>query len=121
GLDAALVDHLAKSLAWWDRKQDLKQRLAAAGLAAQQKLLMQYFALVQAITGFPRHLSQHVGGFIISRDKISDLVPLENASMPERTIIQWGKEDLESMRLLKVDVLALGMLTALKKMFTYVS
>jgi error-prone DNA polymerase len=121
GLDAALVDHLAKSLAWWDRKQDLKQRLAAAGLAAQQKLLMQYFALVQAITGFPRHLSQHVGGFVISRDKISDLVPLENASMPERTIIQWGKEDLESMRLLKVDVLALGMLTALKKMFTYVS
>jgi len=121
GMDASLVDHLAKSLAWWDTKQDLKQRIIAAGLAVQQKLLLQFFSMVQAIIGFPRHLSQHVGGFVISQGKISDLVPLENASMPERTIIQWDKEDLESMRLLKVDVLALGMLTALKKMFESVS
>ena len=121
GLDATLIDHLAKSHAWWDRTQDLKKRIAAAGLDSQQKLLLQFFALVQQILGFPRHLSQHVGGFVISQDKVSDLVPLENASMPDRTIIQWDKEDLESMRLLKVDVLGLGMLTALQKMLGHVN
>src|SRR5690606_12562411 len=77
--------------------------------------------LVQQICGFPRHLSQHVGGFVISESRISDLVPLENASMPERTIIQWDKEDLEAMRLLKVDVLALGMLSALRRALDYIT
>ena len=115
GLEPALVDHLAKSLAWWDRTGDLIQRIEAAGLQSQQKILQQFFSLVEEILGFPRHLSQHVGGFVITQGKISDLVPLENASMPERTIIQWDKDDLESMGLLKVDILALGMLTALKK------
>lgn len=115
GIEPTLIDHFAKTIAWWDRTEDIKQRIAASGLQAQQQLLQQFFILVQQLLGFPRHLSQHVGGFVISQEKISDLVPLENASMPERTIIQWDKEDLESMRLLKVDVLALGMLTALRK------
>lgn len=114
-IEPTLIDHFAKTIAWWDRTEDIKQRIAASGLQAQQQLLQQFFILVQQLLGFPRHLSQHVGGFVISQEKISDLVPLENASMPERTIIQWDKEDLESMRLLKVDVLALGMLTALRK------
>jgi error-prone DNA polymerase len=121
GLDATLIDHLAKSHAWWDGGDDLQNRIAAAGLNSQSKLLTLFFQLVSEIKGFPRHLSQHVGGFVIAQDKVSDLVPLENASMPNRTIIQWDKEDLESMRLLKVDVLSLGMLTALKKMLQSVN
>ncbi|WP_062062147.1 error-prone DNA polymerase [Cellvibrio sp. OA-2007] len=120
GMDASLVDHLAKNIAWWDRSTDLPARVAFAGLQTQQKTLQLFFKLVEQILGFPRHLSQHVGGFVISQNKVSDLVPVENASMPDRTLIQWDKEDLESMRLLKVDVLALGMLTALRKMLDYI-
>lgn len=115
GMESSLIDHLAKSIAWWDSSEELEKRVIAAGLKPQKQLLQQFFILVKQLRGFPRHLSQHVGGFVIAQSKVSDLVPLENASMPERTIIQWDKEDLESMRLLKVDVLALGMLTALRK------
>ncbi|GGY72540.1 error-prone DNA polymerase [Cellvibrio zantedeschiae] len=121
GMEQSLVDHLAKSVAWWDRREDLSKRIAASGLKINQKLLQHFFILVDQIRGFPRHLSQHVGGFVISQDKISDLVPIENASMPERTLIQWDKEDLESMNLLKVDVLALGMLTTLRKSLGYIN
>lgn len=71
--------------------------------------------LTETILGFPRHLSQHVGGFVIAKDELSNLVPIENASMPERTVIQWDKDDIEALCLLKVDVLALGMLTAIRK------
>ena len=67
--------------------------------------------------GFPRHLSQHVGGFIITKSLTSTLVPIENASMPERTVIQWDKEDIEALGLLKIDILALGMLTAIHRCF----
>ncbi len=115
GMEQTLVDHLAKSIAWWDSSSDFKTRIEAAELQTHKKILQQFFILLEQIRGFPRHLSQHVGGFIISRDKISDLVPIENASMAERTLIQWDKEDIESMRLLKVDVLALGMLSVLRR------
>lgn len=74
-----------------------------------------FYRLVQELLGFPRHLSQHVGGFVISRGPISQLVPVENASMADRTVIQWDKEDIEALGLLKVDVLALGMLSAIRK------
>ncbi|RZA09541.1 MAG: DNA polymerase III subunit alpha, partial [Moraxellaceae bacterium] len=121
GMEQTLLEHLAKSTAWWDNVADLKKRIEAAGLQIQQTLLQHFFILVRQIRGFPRHLSQHVGGFVIAQDKISDLVPIENASMPDRTLIQWDKEDLESMRLLKVDVLALGMLTVLRKSLEYIN
>ena len=121
GMEQSLVDHLAKSMAWWDRKEDLSKRIAASGLKIHHKLLQHFFILVDQIRGFPRHLSQHVGGFVISETKVSDLVPIENASMPDRTLIQWDKEDLEAMRLLKVDVLALGMLTVLRKSLDYIN
>lgn len=120
GLEPTLIEHFTKSLAWWDSRRDLRARIEAAGFSINQARLSMFFKLVQQILGFPRHLSQHVGGFVITQDKISDLVPMENASMPERTVIQWDKEDLETMRLLKVDVLALGMLTALRKALSYV-
>lgn len=78
-------------------------------------LLKRLVFLVQQIIGFPRHLSQHVGGFVISEGPLAQLVPIENASMADRTVIQWEKDDLETLGLLKVDVLALGMLTAIRK------
>lgn len=115
GLDDALIDHLAKSLAWWDRQQDLVTQLSEAGIDQASQTAQQLLARLAEIRRFPRHLSQHVGGFVIARTTVSELVPVENASMPERSVIQWDKDDLESLGLLKVDVLALGMLTAIRK------
>ncbi|GAB5415596.1 MAG: error-prone DNA polymerase [Congregibacter sp.] len=120
GLDPIFVDDLAKSLAWWDKQRDLEARFIEHGLDAERKegetsQAELFYRLVQEILGFPRHLSQHVGGFVISRGPISQLVPVENASMPDRTVIQWDKEDIESLGLLKVDILALGMLSAIRK------
>ncbi len=118
GLAPTLIEHLAKDLSWWDRNRELQKRISDTH---NDQPLWRLFHLVQQLLGFPRHLSQHVGGFVITQSKISDLVPLENASMPERTVIQWDKEDIESLSLLKVDVLALGMLTALRKALQMVS
>jgi error-prone DNA polymerase len=115
GLDAVFVDDLAKSLAWWDRSKDLEKRFAEQGISGHSRSAQLFYELVQQILGFPRHLSQHVGGFVITRSPISTLVPVENASMDDRTVIQWDKEDIEALGLLKVDVLALGMLSAIRK------
>ena len=71
----------------------------------------------QELMGFPRHLSQHVGGFVITRSRLDEVVPIENAAMDDRTVIEWDKDDLEALGLLKVDVLALGMLSCLRRGF----
>ncbi|MFT4711953.1 MAG: error-prone DNA polymerase [Candidatus Azotimanducaceae bacterium] len=115
GMDLQLVDQLAKSLSWWDKREELLARFEEAGINPRSPIINQFITLVYEILGFPRHLSQHVGGFIISRGPLSHLVPVENAAMEDRTIIQWDKNDLESLGLLKIDVLALGMLTAIRK------
>ncbi|KZX56947.1 error-prone DNA polymerase [Halioglobus sp. HI00S01] len=115
GLDPAFVDDLARSMAWWDRTGDLKQRFEEQGVAEHSRQAELFYSLVQQILGFPRHLSQHLGGFVITRSPISTLVPVENASMVDRTVIQWDKQDIEALGLLKVDVLALGMLSAIRK------
>ncbi|MBT4160910.1 MAG: error-prone DNA polymerase [Gammaproteobacteria bacterium] len=115
GLDLQLVDHLAKSLSWWDKREELQTRFEEAGINPRSMIIDQFLTLVNAILGFPRHLSQHVGGFVISSGPLSQLVPVENAAMIDRTIIQWDKDDLESLGLLKVDILALGMLTSIRK------
>jgi error-prone DNA polymerase len=115
GLDLAAVDRLAKSMAWWDGRYALLQRLAEAGFDPDSPVMQQLFDLVTTLMGFPRHLSQHTGGFVISRGPLSQLVPVENAAMPDRTVIEWDKDDLDSLGLLKVDVLALGMLTAIHR------
>ena len=120
GLDALFLDQLARSLSWWDRLEDLKQRFAEASLHDDASAA-QFMQLVRDILGAPRHLSQHVGGFIITRSPISHLVPVENAAMPERTVIQWDKEDIEALGLLKVDVLALGMFSAIRKAFALIA
>lgn len=121
GLDQGVLDLLSKSLAWWDKKEDLDERLRGIGLDPQSQQIQQFLHFFNAILGFPRHLSQHVGGFVISAGPLAQLVPIENASMPERTVIQWDKEDLETLGLLKIDVLALGMLTAIRKALQLVS
>jgi error-prone DNA polymerase len=115
GMDLQLVDHLAKSLSWWDKREILLTRFEEAGVNPRSPIIGQFLELINQILGFPRHLSQHVGGFIISSGPLSHLVPTENAAMDDRTIIQWDKNDLESLGLLKVDVLALGMLTSIRK------
>lgn len=115
GLNLDVVDLLAKSMAWWDKKEEIPARLQAAGLDPDSQVAEQFLYFVSEILGFPRHLSQHVGGFVISRGTLAQLVPVENAAMQDRTVIQWDKDDLEALGLLKIDVLALGMLTAIRK------
>jgi len=119
GLGLAQVDALAQTLDYWDRSETLAARLREAGLSPDSRTTRRLLSLAQALIGFPRHLSQHVGGFVIAADELSNLVPVENATMPERTVIQWDKDDLEALGLLKVDVLALGMLTAIRKALGY--
>ena len=121
GFDASFIDELANSLVWWNRERELTNRFQQQGLARSGQLAEHFMARVQEILGFPRHLSQHVGGFVISRGPISNLVPVENASMPDRTVIQWDKEDIEALGLLKVDILALGMLSAIRKSLDMIS
>ena len=115
GVDLAIIDAVAKSHRWFDSKQDLLNRFEECGLDTHSMLAQQWAALATRLLGFPRHLSQHSGGFVIARGKLSRLVPIENAAMKDRRVIQWDKDDLESLGLLKVDVLALGMLSALKR------
>ena len=121
GLDLAQVDRLAKNLSWWDGQQDLSNRLRELGFDPGSRICAHLVRLVEQLVTFPRHLSQHTGGFVISRGPLSALVPVENAAMPERTVIQWDKDDLEALGLLKVDVLALGMLTAIRKSFDLIA
>ncbi len=90
-------------------------RLAEAGLDPACRLGRQLIHLVREILGFPRHLSQHVGGMILTRLPLCEIVPIENASMPGRTVVQWDKDDLDALGILKVDCLALGMLSAIRR------
>ncbi len=120
GLPLDIIDRISKSHAYWDNWEVFRENLAKQGLQLDSEVVKKLCTLVQEIKHFPRHLSQHVGGFVISEEPVSTLVPMENAAMPERTIIQWDKNDLESLGLLKVDVLALGMLRALRKTFALV-
>ncbi|MGB5643491.1 MAG: PHP domain-containing protein, partial [Gammaproteobacteria bacterium] len=121
GMSLDQVDRLAKSIHWWHHVETIEQQLQENGFSLQNPLIERLVILVQQILGFPRHLSQHVGGFVINQGKLSHLVPVQNAAMPERTVIQWEKDDLEALGLLKIDILALGMLSAIRKALTYVS
>jgi len=115
GVDLAIVDKVCKSHRWFDSRHDLLARLAECGLDPTSQIAQQWAALAVALLGFPRHLSQHPGGFVISHDKLTRLVPVEKATMEDRYVIQWDKDDLEELGLMKVDVLALGMLSALRR------
>ena len=117
GLSEMQVGRLARSMQWWDGKRVDDSRVLEAGLDPDSPVIRRLLYLVRELVGFPRHLSQHVGGFVITNGPMSELVPIENASMEERTVIQWEKNDLEDLGLLKVDVLGLGMLTAIRRSF----
>jgi len=120
GFEPAQLERVAKTLSWWDGRAVLPARLAEAGLDPEDVAVGRLLALAGELVGFPRHLSQHVGGFVISRGPLAELVPVENAAMAERTVIQWDKDDLEALGLLKVDVLGLGMLTAIRKALQFI-
>jgi error-prone DNA polymerase len=115
GFEGPFIEKLARQARGWERGRSLSELFAESGADPTAPALAHYQALVQQILGVPRHLSQHVGGFVISRGPMAELVPIENASMAERTVIQWDKDDLEALGLLKVDVLGLGMLSALRR------
>lgn len=121
GFDAATLDTLAKGMVWWDGQGISPERLQEAGLDPQALAVRQLSTLTGQLMGFPRHLSQHTGGFVLTRGPLSRLVPIENAAMPGRTVIEWDKDDLDAMGLLKVDVLALGMLSALRRSLAFIA
>lgn len=125
GVPDALVDAFAKDHFWFDerglRVGKLGDLAVQLGLQVAEKTLALWMELAEELMGFPRHLSQHVGGFVLTQGKLTRLVPVENAAMPDRSVIQWDKDDLDEMGLLKVDVLALGMLTAIRRCLDFVS
>jgi error-prone DNA polymerase len=121
GLDLDRIDAVAKSISWITdsttpagRRLD-PERLRENGFDPDTPLCRLWLELTEALIGFPRHLSQHPGGFVIARDDLSQLVPVENAAMEGRSVIQWDKDDLDALGLIKVDILALGMLSALRR------
>ena len=115
GLSLDGVDRLARNIAWWDGGVIDPKHLREMGLNPDDPILQWLARLVGELLGFPRHLSQHVGGFIITRSPLCELVPVENAAMPDRTVIEWDKDDIDAMGMLKVDVLGLGMLSAIRR------
>lgn len=120
GVGEDVVERVNGQLAWWDRDVD-PDKLRAAGVDGNLHRIRCWLAIARQLTGMPRHLSQHVGGFVIARGPLADLVPVENTRMPGRTVIQWDKDDLDAVGLMKIDVLALGMLSAVRRAFELVN
>lgn len=121
GMDFAHLNRLSRSHQWWDGSQISAERLREYGLDPDSPVVHKLLALSKTLIGFPRHLSQHSGGFVIARDSLARLVPIENAAMKNRNVIQWDKDDLDAMGLLKIDVLALGMLSAIRRALDFIS
>ncbi|MEO8304556.1 MAG: error-prone DNA polymerase, partial [Betaproteobacteria bacterium] len=121
GFDLAQIDRLAGVFAWWDGREVMPERIREAGFAPDNPAIVRLIGLANELMGFPRHLSQHVGGFVIARGLIERMVPVENAAMADRTVLQWDKDDLDALGLMKVDCLALGMLSAIRRALAMVS
>ena len=117
GINSEQVERMAKNTSWWDECQVVPKRVRETGLDPNNPAVAQALQIIEELMGFPRHLSQHSGGFVLSHEPLCDLVPIENAAMAERTVIQWDKDDIDALGLLKVDCLALGMLSAIHKSF----
>ncbi len=115
GLSRDAIDRLAKEISWWDSGVTPPETLKALGFNPNDPHLLRTLELANELLGFPRHLSQHVGGFVITRTPLDHIVPIENAAMADRTVIEWDKDDIEALGMLKVDVLGLGMLTCIRK------
>ncbi|NLS92223.1 MAG: error-prone DNA polymerase [Planctomycetaceae bacterium] len=117
GLSLDRVDNLAKRIEHFSTEPEMAQRCREAGIDPDSLVGRQLVELVDQLVGFPRHLSQHTGGMVMTQGPLCEMVPIENAAMPDRTVIQWNKDDLDELGILKVDCLALGMLTAIRKCF----
>jgi error-prone DNA polymerase len=117
GLSEDAVAALAKANSGWGRRRIEDKNVTELGMDPTQPHLARILDLASELVGFPRHLSQHVGGFVIARGRLDELVPIENAGMEDRTVIQWDKDDLDTLGLMKVDVLGLGMLSCIRKSF----
>ncbi len=116
GLSLEQVDRLSSLVSWWDKLEETPpERIRACGFDPDDGRVRQVLGMAHAIQGFPRHLSIHVGGFVLSAEPLVDVAPVEPATMPKRTVIPWDKDDLDTLGFFKVDVLALGMLTAIRK------
>jgi error-prone DNA polymerase len=120
GLDLDRITAVSKGQHWFDGRRIAPERLLENGIDPESRVARQWVELTQQLIGFPRHLSQHPGGFLIARDHIEMLVPVENAAMEGRTVVQWDKDDLDALKLIKVDILALGMLSALRRGLAFV-
>ena len=120
GLSLDRIDALAKLVESYSSEPDLAGKMRDSGIDPESDIGQQLIYLVTDLLGFPRHLSQHVGGMVITQGALDELVPIENASMDNRTVIQWDKDDLEELGLLKVDCLCLGMLSAIRRCFAMV-
>lgn len=121
GIDLDRIDAVAKSMHWFDGRRIDRERLRENGIDPEAPVTVLWMELTQQLIGFPRHLSQHPGGFVIARDDLAQLVPVENAAMEGRSVIQWDKDDLDALRLIKVDLLALGMLSAIRRALDFVA
>ena len=121
GLSLDCVDRLSKSMDWWEKGKLRPNRIRELGLNPNDPTIHHLVRLMREILGFPRHLSQHVGGFVITKGPLCELVPIENAAMKDRTVIEWDKDDIDALGMLKVDVLGLGMLTCIRKAFEFVN
>ena len=120
GVSADAIDSLAKIASSFSRELDMDERCRDCGIDPDSEVGRRFVYLVQTLTGFPRHLSQHVGGMVMTAGSLCELCPIENAAMDDRTVIQWDKDDLDELGILKVDILALGMLSALHRCFDLV-
>lgn len=121
GLEEELIDALAKAHQWWDGREVNHERLRELGLDPDSRPIRLLMELTRALLRFPRHLSQHSGGFVLTGDKLTRTVPVVPAAMEGRTTIEWDKDDIDALGLLKVDVLALGMLSAIRRSLDFVS
>ena len=121
GLSLDAVDNLAKQVETFHFESRLGQRMQEVGLNPDSEVGRRFVHLVSELEGFPRHLSQHVGGMVITRGPLCELSPIENAAMEGRTVIEWDKDDLDELGILKVDCLCLGMLTAIRKCFDLIA
>jgi error-prone DNA polymerase len=120
GFELAQLDALSDNLMWWDGQDAMQQRLAETGLDPNDLAVQQLLWLAGQLIGMPRHLSQHPGGFVLTKGPLTRIVPVENAAMEDRTVCEWDKDDLDALGLLKVDVLALGMLSAIRRTLEFV-
>src|SRR4029077_17526012 len=117
GLSQDVTASLAGTLWGWSPSGVTEEEAKGVGLDPREARLTQVLSLARELIDFPRHLSQHVGGFVITEGRLDDIIPIENAAMENRTVIEWNKNDIEALRIMKVDVLGLGMLSCLRRAF----